>query len=126
MINLNSLIKDAFSTIEQTIPDAIIYGRLVKYDKVYDRDTAKYVSTEVDAQPVKCVFENSDEMFRTSENTNTIISKIHVFGLLPKPVDMFDELQLTTESGVETYKTEKLRKINVGESSVLHTFIITT
>lgn len=126
MIDLNGLVKQAFETIESTIPDAIVQGRLVKYEKTYNRSTSMYEFTESESQNVKCVFENSEEMFRTSENTDTIISKIHVFGLLPKPVDMFDELQLTIDSQIQKFKTEKLRKINIGESSVLHTFIITT
>lgn len=125
MIDLNRLITETFGTIENVIPDAVINGRLVKYDKVYDRSTAKYVNTQIDTQDIKCVFDYSDEIFRIAENSDSIVSKIHVFGLLPKPVEMFDEVILEMDNGDEVYKTEQLRKINIGESSVLHTFVIT-
>jgi hypothetical protein len=124
-VNINSLVNQAFATIEQVMPDAIVQGRLVKYDSVYDRDTAKYANTESDSQDVKCVFDESEEYFRISENSNTTTIKIHVFGLLDKTVDMFDELELTLKSGVKKYKTSELTSINVGTSAVLHTFIIT-
>jgi len=125
MIDLNALISQTFGTIESVIPDAIIYGELVKLEKVYDRNTATYITSITERQSVKCVFDHIEESFRIAENSDSIISKIHVFGLLPKPVELFDELILTMDGLETTYKTEQLRKINVGESSVLHTFIIT-
>lgn len=124
-IDINALVKDAFKTIKETMPDAIVSGRLVKYEQTYDRDTAKYTATESDSQDVDCVFDETEEFFRVSENSNTVVSKIHIFGLLKKPVDMFDELQLTLDSGVKKYKTSQLTNINVGTSAVLHTFLIT-
>jgi len=124
MIDLNALIQQAFGVIEDTIPQALVYGRLVKYDKTYNRTTSVYEFVESDSQDVKGVFDYEEEMYRVSENSNSVISKIHLFGLLSKPVGMFDELQLNIDSEIVKYKTEELRKINVGESSVLHTFMI--
>jgi len=125
MIDLNGLIQETFGTIEQVIPDAIVHGKLVKYDKVYNRDTAKYENTISDYQDVKCVFDSIEDLYRTSENSDSIVSKIHVFGYLSKSVDLFDEMILTLSEGEVSYKTDKLRKINVGESAALHTFVIT-
>jgi len=125
MIDLNELITSAFSTIESTIPGAVVNGRLVKYEAVYNRTTSKYDKTESDSQSIKCVFDYSEEAFRTAENSDTIIAKILVFGYLAKPVSMFDEVILSLSDGDVVYKTDKLRKVNVGESSALHTFIIT-
>lgn len=125
MIDLNDLISETFGTIESVIPDAIVTGRLVKYDKVYNRDTLKYELIEVDTQDIKCVFDSIEESFRTSEHSDAVESKIHVFGLLEKPVSMFDEMILNMSTGDKEFKTDKLKQINVGESSVLHTFLIT-
>lgn len=125
MIDLNALISETFGTIEDIIPDAVIKGRLVKYDNVYNRATATYSKTETNSQEIKAVFDEIEELYRTAENSDAIVSKIHVFGLLDNPVELFDDLVLSLSTGDQTYKTEQLKQINVGESSVLHTFIIT-
>lgn len=135
MIDLNDLISETFETIERVIPDAVVKGRLVKYDKVYNRDTLKYEQIEVDRQDIKCVFDTIEESFRTAEHSDTIISKIHVFGLLEKPVEMFDEMSIGYyvqdwysfffDPYPTAFKTDKLKQINVGTSTVLHTFLIT-
>ncbi len=124
-VDLDGLINSAFNTIEEIIPDAIVQGELVKYEKVYNRETAQYDENVVDRQAVRCVFDDIEESFRISENSNTFISKIHVFGFLEKQVEMFDELQLTMDSGLVTYKTAELTQVNIGKSTALHTFIIT-
>ena len=125
MIDLNSLINQTFGKIQEVVPDVIVQGELVKYDKVYDRNTATYSNQIIDQQSVRCVFDSTEEFFRTAEHSDSIVSKIHVFGYLLKPVDLFDELTLQLSQGPVTYKTDKLKQINIGESSALHTFLVT-
>lgn len=124
-INLNALIKDAFNTIESIIPDAIVYGRLIKYTSTYNRATAQYDKVETARQSVRCVFDEIEESYRIAENSNTVVSKIHIFGLLDNTVDMFDVLELDIGTSVVTYRTAELTQINIGSSTALHTFIIT-